>query len=619
MFKIKCTFENASNTIAVYLLLLIFAGFGFAQTMDDPIVISLEPISTEINSGQHSALILSLMVPRGYWLGSNERSSRNPSATIVEIEPLDHFTFGQPQFPEPIASGVPVHKGYTYIFDGKVNVIIPFSTDENLENGEYKIAVKLTYTPGLNAGQLITHIDEEHFTIVKVISTKKINQVELPAPSITQVPEDFLVREVITELPQPLKTMLHRWEEDTPIPDFFHWMWVDPENHGKHIQTVFAPFVGNTENNGKTIGGSVALLNLTPEGIMTGLFQIRAYWNENFGSNIAFEAVSCPAAYFNYWFSSELSTNGENQQLHFHIENLTLGERDLFGYELQLDVFKDPRFRFYGISSGTVEEDKTVYSHSQSGATLDFYWMPVDHLRLSIGGKYKSVAVNDGAEKLRGDVIFTTSETSVGGKFFEVPGIKGATVAGERLNIVYDTRNSEFLPTDGFYAKLTGEFDQIAHQVITTSENINQYGKFIADFRTYFSTIDQRFTFLIRNSWTLTTSKFIPFFEQASLGGDFSSRGFADGRFFDQHSVFLSMEFRYQAMHINLMGTPWTIEMAPFLDMGQVFNSEVFDGVFNVSPGMSFRMLNKPNVGMVGNIAYSQDGIVLTGGVQLPF
>lgn len=619
MFAMKFTFENVRNTIRVCLLLLIFSSFSFAQTMDDPIVISLKPINAEINAGQHSALILSLMVPRGYWLGSNEPTSRNPSATIVEIEPVDHFNFEQPKFPEPTAKGVPVHKGSTYVFDGNVNVIIPFTTDENLADGEYKITVKLTYTPGLNAGQLITHIDEEHSTIVKLISTKKINQIDLPVPSTTEVPEDFLVREVVTELPQPLKTMLHRWEENTPIPDFFHWMWIDPENHGKHIQTVFAPFVGNTENNGKTIGGSVALLNLTPEGIMTGLFQIRAYWNENFGSNIAFEAVSCPAAYFNYWFSSELSANGENKQLHFHIENLTIGESDRFGYELQLDVFKDPRFRFYGLGAGTVEEDKTVYSHSQSGAVLDLYWMPVDHLRLSIGGKYRSVAVNDGAEKLRGDVVFTTSQTLPGGRFFEVPGIKGATVAGERLNIVYDTRNSEFLPTDGFYAKLTGEFDQITRQVITAPQNISQYGRFTADLRKYFSTVDQRFTFLIRNSWTLTTSKYIPFFEQASLGGDFSSRGFGDGRFFDQHSVFLSTEFRYQAMHIDLMGTPWTIEMAPFVDMGQVFDSGGFTGIFNVSPGMSFRMLNKPNVGMVGNIAYSQDGIVLTGGVQLPF
>lgn len=619
MLNLSFTSKNIKIILLIYSLIVSSTGFIFSQTMDDPIVISIEPINPIIVPGQKSALILSLMVPQGYWLGSNDPSSRNPSATIVEIEPIDHFNFEQPKFPKSLKRGVPVHKGYTNIFNGKVNVIIPFSTEENIGDGEYKITVKLTYTPGLNAGQLITHIKEEHSAIVKVNSSSKIGGINLPEPSITEVPKDFLVREVITELPQPLKTMLHRWEENTPIPDFFHWMWVDPENHGKHIQTVFAPFVGNTENNGKTFGGSVALLNLTPEGIMTGLFQIRAYWNENFGSNIAFEAVSCPAAYFNYWFSSELSANGENKQLHFHIENLTLGQSHRIGYELQLDVFKDPRFRFYGLGSGTKKEDKTVYSHSQAGVVLDLYWMPINHLRVSIGGKYRSVAVNDGAEKLKGDVIFTTSQILSGGRFFEVPGIQGATVSGERLNIIYDTRNSEFLPTNGFYGKLTGELNQINHQVITSPEKISKYGKFMADFRTYFSTIDQKFTFLIRNSWTFTTSKFVPFFEQATLGGDFSSRGFGDGRFYDQHSVFLSTEFRYQAMHIDLMGTPWTIEMAPFVDMGQVFNSEGFTGIFNVSPGISFRMLNKPNVGMVGNIAYSQDGIVLTGGVQLPF
>ena len=296
MLNGNISFKIIGIKLLFYIIIMMSTTIVFAQTMDDPIVISLEPISPMISPGQQSALILSLMVPQGYWLGSNDPVSRNPSATIVEIEPLDHFNFEQPKFPIPLKKGVPVHKGYTNIFNGKVNVIIPFNTHKDIVDGEYKITIKLTYTPGLNAGQLITHIDEEHSTIIKVSSSSRISKFDLPEPSITEVPKDFLVREVITELPQPLKTMLHRWEEDTPIPDFFHWMWVDPENHGKHIQTVFAPFVGNTTNNGKTLGASVALLNLTPEGIMTGLFQIRAYWNENFGSNIAFEAVSCPAA-----------------------------------------------------------------------------------------------------------------------------------------------------------------------------------------------------------------------------------------------------------------------------------------------------------------------------------
>lgn len=618
--KKKTRFTSKQSIIVLLLLFAILLPVQiFSQTMDNPIVISLNPLSQNVKAGEQSALLLSFKVPRGYWLGNEDPSSRNPSATLIEIVPADNFNFELPRFPKSIVAGVPVHKGTTNIYEGDLNVIIPFTTNSNVEDGEYKLTLKLTYTPGLNAGQLITHIDEEYSTTVKVSETSSANQIQLPEPFIGEVPQNFLVKEEIVTLPEPMNSILYRWKEDTPVPDFLHWMWVDPENHGKHIQTVMAPFIGNTENNGFTIGGSVALLNLTPEGIMTGLFQLRALYNEFFGANFAVEAVSCPAAYFNYWLSAEISTNGENKQLNFHIENLTLGDNDRFGYEIQTDIFKDPRFRFYGIGPQTKEEDKTIYTHSQVGTVLDLYWMPADHFRLGVGGKVKSVAVNDAAEKLRGKDKFTTTEISAGGKFAEVPGIKGATVYGERFNIVYDGRNSEFLPTDGFYGKLTAEYNQITDQVITAPQSIKNYGKFIADLRQYFSTVGQKFTLLFRNDWTITTSKYAPFFDQATIGGDFSDRAFDGGRFYGQNSVFASMEIRYQAFHIDLMGTPWTVEMAPFLDTATLFDSDGFNGRVNVNPGMSFRMLNKPNVGMVGNIAWGQDGIILTGGVQLPF
>ena len=67
------------------------------------------------------------------------------------------------------------------------------------------------------------------------------------------------------------------------------------------------------------------------------------------------------------------------------------------------------------------------------------------------------------------------------------------------------------------------------------------------------------------------------------------------------------------------MGFPMDLEIAPFLDFGQVFNSTDFEGEFNLNPGLSIRVLNRPNIGIVANGAIGQDGIVFTGGVSLPF
>ena len=613
------TFRSLINLLLIVFITVSINPFVLGQTNEQPVLISLSHINKSIKPLEKSALEVKFKIPKGYWLGSSDPSARNPAATLIEVESLEHFHFEKPIYPKTATEGVPVHKGYTQIFKEEISVIIPFTTDGNVSEGDYKVEVNLTYTPGLNAGQLLSHINEKYSTTITVDNNSQFIQAKIPQPFTGKVPSDFLVKEEITVLDEPWNTLLYRWKEDTVIPNFFHWIWIDPDNHGKHIQTAWNPFIGNTENNGFTYGGSVALFNLTPEGIMTGLFQLRVLHNEILGTNFAIELVSCPAAYFNYWLSSEISTNGESKQIHFHMENLTLGKEDRFGYELQLDVFKDPRFRFYGLGASTRDIDKTVYSHSESGVVLDLFWMPADHIRIAVGGKVRSVAVNDGAEKRRGQDVFTTSQINAGGKFANVSGIKGATVYGERISFVYDGRNSEFMPTAGFYAKVTAEYNQITDQVVTNPNTISNYGRFLGDFRQYFSTIDQKYTLLFRNSWIINTSKYVPFFDQGTIGGDFSNRGFDKGRFYGQNSVFASMEFRYQMITMNIMGSLMTIEMAPFVDMGQVFDSDGFNGRFNINPGMGIRILNKPNVGIVGALAYGQDGIIVTGGVQLPF
>jgi len=605
--------------ILIFLFSFILQTSIFSQTNKYPILISLSHINKSIKPLEKSALEVRFKIPQGYWLGSSDPSTRNPATTLIEVEPLEHFNFENPIYPKPVAAGVPVHKGYTYIFKEEISVIIPFTTDKDISDGNYDVSVRITYTPGLNAGQLVTHIKEKYLTNVIIDKNSEFLQAKIPQPFIGKVPFDFLVKEEITVLDEPWNSILYRWKEDTAIPNFLHWIWLDPENHGKHIQTAWNPFIGNTENNGFTYGGSFALFDLTAEGIMTGLFQLRVLHNEVIGTNFAVELVSCPAAYYNYWLSAEMSTNGESKQIHFHKENFTIGKNDRFGYELQLDVFKDPRFRFYGLGAGTRDIDRTDYTHSEAGAVLDIYWMPAEHFRIAVGGKVRSVAVNDGSEARRGIDVFTTSEVNSGGKFANVPGIKGATVYGERISFIYDGRNSEFMPTAGLYAKVTAEYNQITDQVVTNPNTISNYGRFLADFRKYFSTIDQKYTLLFRNAWLINTSKYVPFFEQGNIGGDLSNRGFDKGRFYGQNSVFASIEFRYQAFTINLMGSPMTMELTPFVDMGQVFDSDGFNGRFNINPGMGIRILNKPNVGIVGAVAYGQDGFILTGGVQLPF
>lgn len=612
MFQFKYYFKTL-------IILLSFAGSIHSQTIENPVVISMRPVSSNISAGEPSAVEVVFKVPRGFWIGDNDLSTRIPAPTYIEMKSIEKFNFQKPQFPKPKVVGIPVHKGTSKIFKGEIHAIIPFLTDENLPDGDYEITAYITYQPGLNAGALTTHVHEKYTTTVTVSSKGEITQWEIPEPYISEVPKDFMVIDEEDLLPQPWSTIMYRWPEESAVSGFLHWLFIDPENHGKHIQTVWVPFVGFTENNGATIGMGVSLLDVTREGIMTGQVQLRAFYNEYIGSTVAMEVVSCPAAYFNYWLSAQVSTDGENAGVQFHMENLTLGKKHRFGYEVVANAFQDPRYRFYGLGSNTKEENKTNYTHKELGGILDFYWMPVNHWRFGVGAKVTSVDVSDGNEKIREIMPWTTDFTSEGEKWADIPGINDATIFGGRINILYDSRNSEFTPSDGFYGKFTAEYNNIPEQSPSSENAVTNYGKFLIDLRQYFSTKDQILTLLLRNSWTFTTDENVPFFDQAKFGGDFSNRAFDNGRFYGQHQVFASMELRFQMMHIVFMGIPMDIEMAPFVDAGQVFSSSGFNGLFNVNPGMSIRILNRPNLGIVGNGAIGQDGIIFTGGVTLPF
>ena len=68
-----------------------------------------------------------------------------------------------------------------------------------------------------------------------------------------------------------------------------------------------------------------------------------------------------------------------------------------------------------------------------------------------------------------------------------------------------------------------------------------------------------------------------------------------------------------------VLGMPMDGELAPFGDAGQGVEKTPFKGKVNVNPGVSMRILNRPNVGLIVNWAHGQDGGQFTGGVSLPF
>ena len=93
-----------------------------------------------------------------------------------------------------------------------------------------------------------------------------------------------------------------------------------------------------------------------------------------------------------------------------------------------------------------------------------------------------------------------------------------------------------------------------------------------------------------------------PFYELAQLGGRDSLRGYGEGRFADRGSLVFNLEQRYTFSSVNLMNIQTNFEVAPFFDVGSVFEDLADTRAKDYRPvyGAAFRAAVKPNV--VGDV-----------------
>lgn len=596
--------------VFLFLLVLLMA----QPTVKLPVEIEIDPTKAIIAPGQKSALIITFRIPNGMWLGAKPEEARTPAGTRIKMEADPIFDFGEPEFPEASVEGVPVHVGVTRVYKGQIQVVVPFKADEQSKAGTYKLTAFLTYTPGFNAGKITTHVDEPYPIDITIDPTLALEPATIPKPKQEPVPGDYQVQpKVLANLSGIMKVMMNSHPEGTAFTKFLHAIFLDPPNHGKNIRHVTYPYFVNTIQEGQSIGVGMAVLNATREGVMTGAITPLLYDNEYNGLTFGMDMVTCPAAYHNLQVKTRYAGD-DFYNLFMHYENLNLGPNDRFGVEVITNAGLDKRFRFYGIGPNTVEDDITVYGNEELSAVMDFYTMPIEKLRFGLGFIFRRADIREGNNTLFEDNIpFTLGND----RFTDLPGINGATTAGGQFNLVYDGRNQEFNPTKGLYAKFTASYKRITDD--KGIEMDDDYGQFNIELRQYFSSLDQKINLLIRNHWTFSTSEQIPFFELASLGGPRSLRAFDKGRFSGQHAFFASMEMRYIVMKTTVMGFPMALQMGAFLDIGQVFGKDGFEGKFNLNPGVSIRFVNYPNVGYVFNIAHGQDGINASGKITLPF
>lgn len=278
-----------------------------------------------------------------------------------------------------------------------------------------------------------------------------------------------------------------------------------------------------------------------------------------------------------------------------------------FSLRLGGTFFKNATVRFFGLGQGTPESQETNYTDRE----IRGYWQFGIHFnqvtQIAIGQRFRQVRVQPGAT----DLPFTLD------RFPGIDGGGGASIFGHRAVFFYDSRDSLDSPTDGMQVEAFAEINQNFE-----NKSNHLFFRYGIGFKLLLPSQTKRVILVLRGDLQTTFGDEVPFYERSSLGGQNNLRGYGVDRFIDKQLIAASVEQRIHVLRTKIFNVEADFELAPFVDMGRVFNTfkdlQLFDG-FQVTPGIGFRGLIRPNV--VGRVdyGYSKEGGAVFAGLDYPF
>jgi outer membrane protein assembly factor BamA len=269
--------------------------------------------------------------------------------------------------------------------------------------------------------------------------------------------------------------------------------------------------------------------------------------------------------------------------------------------------FKNAFSRFLGIGSNSGQQNETNYTSREGVIKLSAGIKVWPDTSIMFTQRYRDVQVEDGV---------IPSLPQIRTLFPTVAGLEGARILGQRLTFLYDTRSSQLTPLKGTAVALYGELNW--NLIREKSDRWFRYG---LDVRHLIPHAEGRAVFAPRFFVEAISGQKVPFYERATLGGESTLRAFGENRFIDDALLLLNVEERLRILKKQILGTLIELELATFLDVGQVMSN--FESMrlrqFQLNPGIGIRLLARPYVTGRMDLAYGKEGASLFVGLDYPY
>jgi outer membrane protein assembly factor BamA len=255
---------------------------------------------------------------------------------------------------------------------------------------------------------------------------------------------------------------------------------------------------------------------------------------------------------------------------------------------------KSPRMDFYGLGPHSALGDRSSYLLEDVSTDAEVGVALADHWRVGLTVGYVSTDTGPGR---RPNVPATTERFTP----FEAPGIGLGQLDFARGGgfLAFDTRDRSSGPRRG------GIYGIRWRRSIDLTQDLFDFRQAELEFQHYVPYFNETRVVALRAATTLSyqdEGQLIPVFFMPTLGGNNNLRSFARYRYYDNHSVLVSIEHRWYVFR--------GLDMAMFADAGKVIPRKAAIGFSDVevSWGLGFRTRVRDAVIMRTDFAVGRDG-----------
>jgi hypothetical protein len=330
---------------------------------------------------------------------------------------------------------------------------------------------------------------------------------------------------------------------------------VDPLPHDYSTLELPIPIIATDPNSGVTVG--VMPVSVFREGDrITNIFAPQITWNQIDGYGALFRMRRFFTDDSMLSIDAGSTSNGaEDYDLQYKQNHF--GPWDILLFNGRVRYITELSDRFYGLGSDSKVADESSYTFRRAEANVGLGFQLPFSTRIEFAELLSTSSVGPGR---------VSGLPSSIDEFRDVKGmLDRVDLLGHKLTLTLDTRDRPEATTDGV---LFEGYYEIGDATLASNVSFQKAGVSFSGVESY---LDGILATAGRVSARWTSGKNVPFYDQTSIGGKTTLRGFGDGRFVGKNGFVAGIEERWNVWQFRLKDTDLVLQVAGFGEMGRIF------------------------------------------------